>query len=810
MENKFTTKAQNALALSVSIAQELGHTYIGSEHLLIGLLSERDSVAARMLNKRGITLTKIKSEIKSSSANSEKTTLTSRDTSPLLRKIIDNSALLCEKNSQELIGSEHLLYSILCESDCPATRLLEQSGLYTHEMKSDIISFINSSQKVQRNTESKPKEEKSTIDSFGRNLVSLAKSGKIDPTLCRDKETERVIQILSRRTKNNPCLIGEAGVGKTAVVEGLASRIASGSVPPSLMNKTIFALDIPSLIAGAKYRGEFEERIKKIMRECMQNPNIILFIDEIHTIIGAGSAEGAIDAANILKPALSRGEIQIIGATTVSEYRKYIEKDSALERRFQPVTINEPSTADALNILYGLKARYETHHGLQITDEAIIGAVELSQKYINDRFLPDKAIDLIDEAASRVKIRGFSSPNERYIIEKEISMLCAERENAVLSRRLKEAREFGKKITDLENKLEEIQSSSNTMRNNLLVKYEDIAEIVRDWTGIPVSKLIEGEKEKLLSLETELKSRIVGQEEAISLVSQAIRRARLGLKNPNQPTGSFIFIGPSGVGKTELCLSLAEILFGSKNSLIRFDMSEYMEKHSVSKLIGAPAGYIGYGDGGLLTEKVRRNPYSILLFDEIEKAHPDVFNLLLQILEDGTLTDSQGRHISFKETIIVMTSNLGTESKENTSLGFFNTENEISRTKEREKNVKKALMSTFKPEFLNRVDEIVIFNSLTKENLIKICEQMLISLSERISSLGIEVDFDENVKEKIATEAFNTHSGARQLRREIRRIFENPLSEKMLNGEIKQGDKILVTEQNGEITFKNLFAEHKF
>ncbi|MBO5715343.1 MAG: ATP-dependent Clp protease ATP-binding subunit [Clostridia bacterium] len=802
MENKFTTKAQNALALSISTAQELGHTYIGSEHLLIGLLSERDSVAARMLNKRGITLTKIKSELKNSSTNREKTTLTSRDTSPLLRKIIENSALLCEKNSQELIGSEHLLYSLLCESDCPAARLLEQSGLYTHEMKNDILAFISSSQKVQRGVDSKQKEEKSAIESFGRNLVTLAQSGRIDPILCREKETERVIQILSRRTKNNPCLIGEAGVGKTAVVEGLASRIANGSVPPPLKSKTIFALDIPSLIAGAKYRGEFEERIKKIMRECLQNPNIILFIDEIHTIIGAGSAEGALDAANILKPALSRGEIQIIGATTISEYRKHIEKDSALERRFQPVTVNEPSSNDAKNILFGLKARYEAHHGLKITDDAIACAVELSQKYINDRFLPDKAIDLIDEAASRVKIRGFSAPDERYKIENEISILCTERENAILSRRLKEARELGKKICDLENRAQEISNSSNKISPNLFVTYEDVAEIVRDWTGIPVSKLIEGEKEKLLSLETDLKTRIIGQDEAISLISQAIRRARLGLKNANQPTGSFIFIGPSGVGKTELCLSLAEILFGSKNALIRFDMSEYMEKHSISKLIGAPAGYVGYGEGGLLTEKVRRNPYSIILFDEIEKAHPEIFNVLLQILEDGSLTDSQGRRVSFKEALIVMTSNLGTTQKESASLGFFSSENEISRTKEREKAIKKALESTFKPEFLNRVDEIVIFNSLTKENLAEICKQMLFSLSERISSLGIKIDFDEKAQEMIVSEAFNSHSGARKLRREIRRLVENPLSEKMLLGEISTGDEITVTANENEIFFQ--------
>ncbi|MBR2382057.1 MAG: ATP-dependent Clp protease ATP-binding subunit [Clostridia bacterium] len=809
MENKFTSKAQGVLTQSLNAAQELGQTYIGSEHLLIGLLSERESVAARMLNKRGITLTKIKAEIKNSVPDGERTVLTPRDISPRLQKIIENASLICEKNSQGLIGSEHLLYSLLSESDCPAVILLEQCGLYTSEMKSDILAFISSSQKLQRGSDSKSKEERIALDSFGRHLVSLARSGKIDPTLCREKETERVIQILSRRTKNNPCLIGEAGVGKTAVVEGLASRIANGSVPPPLKSKTIFALDIPSLIAGAKYRGEFEERIKKIMRECLQNPNIILFIDEIHTIIGAGSAEGAIDAANILKPALSRGEIQIIGATTVSEYRKHIEKDSALERRFQPVTVNEPSIKDTQNILFGLKPRYEAHHGIKITDDAIISAVELSQKYINDRFLPDKAIDLIDEAASRVKIRGFSSPDERYKLENEISLMSAERENAILSRKLKEAREFSEKITNLEKRMAEISTDNSIQSTELTVSHEDVAEIVRDWTGIPVSKLIEGEKEKLLLLENKLQSRIIGQDEAISLVSQAIRRARLGLKNANQPTGSFIFIGPSGVGKTELCLCLAEILFGSKTALIRFDMSEYMEKHSISKLIGAPAGYIGYGDGGLLTERVRRNPYSIVLFDEIEKAHPEIFNALLQILEDGALTDSQGRRVSFKETLIVMTSNLGTEQREKASLGFFNGQNESSRLKEREKAIKKALSDTFKPEFLNRIDEIIVFNSLNEDNLSTICVQMLHSLTERISSLGIDMEFDEKARDKIVCEAINSHSGARQLRREIRRLIENPLSEKLLMGEINEGDKLIVTEENGQISFIKAFSDQR-
>ena len=802
MENKFTSKAQSILSLSVHAAEDLGNTYIGSEHLLLALLSEKDSVAARMLNKRGISLAKIKSEIKSQSTSNEKTSLSPRDMSPRFRKILENSALISEKHSQELIGSEHLLYSLLCENDSPAVHLLEQNGLYVHEMKNDILAFISSSQKSQKSIDSKIKEDKNILDLFGRNLISLAKIGKIDPTFCRDKETERVIQILSRRSKNNPCLIGEPGVGKTAVIEGLASRIAQGNVPPILKDKIIFTLDIPSLIAGAKYRGEFEDRIKKIMRECIQNPNIILFIDEIHTIIGAGSAEGAIDAANILKPALSRGEIQIIGATTITEYRKYIEKDTALERRFQPVTVNEPSITEAKNILYGLRSRYEIHHEVKITDDAIEGAVELSNKYISDRFLPDKAIDLIDEAASRVKIRGFSTPSELQTIENEINNLSIERENAILSRKIKKAKTIGNKINELEIRADEISNSIAHKGDALYVNYEDIAEIVRDWTGIPVNKLLQNESDKLINLESELRSHIIGQDEAISIVSQCIKRARLGIKNPHQPMGTFLFIGPSGVGKTELCLCLSEILFNSRASLIRFDMSEYMEKHSVSKLIGAPPGYIGYGEGGLLTEKVRRNPYSIILFDEIEKAHPEIFSIMLQIFEDGALTDSQGRRINFRECLIIMTSNLGTRSdNEQNTLGFFSNENENSRTQERKKRIKKALDMTFKPEFLNRIDEIVIFNPLTKEKTETICEKMLLDFSERILSLGIEMEFEKEVIEKIVSIAFDSNSGARNLRREIRRLLENPLSNKLLQGEIQKGDKITVKLLNDEIIF---------
>ena len=805
MENKFTGKAQHALSLAISHAQELGTSYVGSEHLLLGLLEERESVASRMLQKRGITYAKIKDEVYTLTPPAEKTVLSLSNLTPRVRKIIENAYKLSEKNRQIMVGSEHLLYSLLSENDCAAVRILEQSGLYVHEMQSDILTFIQLSQKPNKQSESKKKEEKpSPLENFSKDLVALARAGKIDPTLCREKETERMIQILSRRTKNNPCLIGEPGVGKTAVVEGLATRIAEGSVPPMLKNKVIYALDIPSLIAGAKYRGEFEDRMKNVMAECMSNPNIILFIDEIHTIIGAGSAEGAIDAANILKPALSRGEIQVIGATTLYEYRKHIEKDSALERRFQPIKVSEPSLEETERILFGLRERYEKHHGLKISDEALLGAVELSIRYINDRFLPDKAIDLIDEAASRVKILNYSNESPHEAAEAELENIIREKEDALLDNDLNRVKSLKRKQTELEKNIAKLNKKKDVSQNiyHASVEYEDIAKVITDWTGVPISRLIEAESDKLISLENSLKSRIIGQNEAIEVISQAIRRGRIGLKNPDQPMGSFIFVGPTGVGKTELCIALSEILFGTKNALLRFDMSEYMEKHSISKLIGAPPGYVGYNEGGLLTEKVRRNPYCIILFDEIEKAHPEIFNLMLQILEDGTLTDAQGRKVSFKNSLIVMTSNLGSISgeKENT-LGFFNSNDEKSKAKEREKRIKKALESTFKPEFLNRVDEIVIFNSLSKENIEKICSLMLSSLSTRLNKLGITLEFDSTVLSKIANEAYDTGSGARKLRREIRRLIENPLSSEMLTGEVKEGDLVFATEEEGEIVF---------
>ena len=803
MENKFTQKAKNALVLAVNQAQDFGHTYIGSEHLLLGLIEEKESVASRMLQKRGIIYTKIKNDIIAKTTRGSKTTLGASNITPRVKRIIEKSQKLSEKYHQILIGSEHLLYSLLEEEDCLAVRILEENGLYINEMQNDVMTFIRTSQGPQKSTNSSRNkdEKKSGLDSFARDLIGLARNGKIDPALCREKETERVIQILLRRQKNNPCLIGEPGVGKTAVIEGLASKIADGKVPPPLLKKQIYALDIPSLIAGAKYRGEFEERLKGVMQECIKNPDIILFIDEIHTIIGAGSAEGAIDAANILKPALARGEIQVIGATTISEYRKHIEKDSALERRFQPVSISEPSPKQTEEILLGLRERYEKHHRLNISDEAIRGAVELSQRYINDRFLPDKAIDLIDEASARVKMRVFSRPNDTERIKRDILNLELEIESALTSQNTSLAKELGAKRKKLEREYEKSQKSSqkSPKEEMLSVTYEDVASVVTEWTGVPVSKIFENESERLISLENALKKKIVGQDEAISIVSQAIRRGRIGLASPNQPLGSFIFVGPTGVGKSALCSALAEILLGSKNALIRLDMSEYMEKHSVSKLIGSPPGYVGYGEGGILTEKVRRNPYSIVLFDEIEKAHPEIFNVMLQILEDGALTDSEGRRVNFKNTLIIMTSNLGSPEKQGGSLGFFSADNENNKSKERESRIKRALRDTFRPEFLGRIDEVVIFNSLSRENIAQICKIELSALQKRLTALGIDIEFSPDVYEYIVEKSFDESSGARKLRSEIRKRIENPISNRILSNNIQIGDKIILDFDDAEM-----------
>ncbi|MBQ8440546.1 MAG: ATP-dependent Clp protease ATP-binding subunit, partial [Clostridia bacterium] len=690
-----------------------------------------------------------------------------------------------------------------------------------NDLKNDLTTFLNSSGTGDRgvnNTSSRSSNEKGavggkspldsspTLKSFGRDLCAMAQNGKIDPIIGRESETERVVQILSRRTKNNPCLIGEPGVGKTAVVEGLAQRIVAGNIPENLRGKTIVTLDIASMIAGAKYRGEFEERFKNVMAEVQKNPDIILFIDEIHTIIGAGAAEGAVDAANIIKPALARGEMQVIGATTISEYRKHIEKDAALERRFQSVLVGEPSKEDALLILRGLRDKYEAHHKLKISDEALSAAVSLSVRYIPDRFLPDKAIDLVDEAASRLRITAFTSPPDLKDLENKIHDLGAQKEEAISAQKFEEAAKLRDEEQTLKKEYEEKKSEWTRTQdsNELTVRDTDIADVVTQWTGIPVNRLLEEESDKLLHLDELLKSRVIGQDAAVEAVSRAIRRGRMGLKDPKRPVGSFIFMGPTGIGKTELTKALASVMFGDPNAMIRLDMSEYMEKHSVSKLIGSPPGYVGFEEGGQLTEKIRRKPYSVVLFDEIEKAHPDVFNILLQVLEDGILTDSQGRHVDFRNTVIILTSNVGAgELSAAKSLGFTAATNQNDKDSKQEQMMK-ALKGTFRPEFLNRIDDIIIFNSLEQKDIEKIAELMLSEVADRIGTLNIRVTFAPEVVTLLAKEGFDPAYGARPLRRAVVRLVEDAFSTEMLEGNIKQGDTILSKVSDGKIVFEKV------
>ncbi len=819
--NRFTQKAQNTLNRSLTAAREMGHTYIGSEHLLYALACEEDSAASKVLEKYGVTPENVRSLIEEMAGTGSPSYVTASDMTPRTKKIIEGSAYESMRYGQGYIGTEHLLLALLNESDCVAVRMLGELGADPSAIKNDIVDFLGEVGGASGGSaDDAPKSGKSgkksdikgapTLSNYGRDLTAMAKEGKIDPIIGRDKETERVIQILSRRTKNNPCLIGEPGVGKTAVVEGLAQKIVDGSVPETLKDKIIVALDIPSMIAGAKYRGEFEERMKSVMDEVQKNPNIILFIDEIHTIIGAGAAEGAVDAANILKPALARGEMQVIGATTISEYRSHIEKDAALERRFQSVMVNEPTAEESVQILMGLRDKYEAHHKLKITDEAIEAAVSLSKRYITDRFLPDKAIDLVDEAASRIRISAFTSPESLKDMEEELKTISHDKEEAISAQNFERAARLRDDEKKLREEYEEKKSEWQRDNNNAshAVTANDIADVVTQWTGIPVSKLMEGESEKLLNLEKILKERVIGQDKAIEVISKAIRRGRMGLKNPNRPIGSFIFVGPTGVGKTELTKALADVMFGDPNAMIRLDMSEYMEKHSVSKLIGSPPGYVGYDEGGQLTEKIRRHPYSVVLFDEIEKAHPDVFNIMLQVLEDGVLTDSQGRKVDFKNTIIIMTSNAGASAltDNRAKLGFSEPEKSEAAEDERKKTeeiIMNALKATFRPEFLNRVDDIVIFNKLSHEDICKIAELMLGEVKKRVSDVGIELDFDPSVAELVAKEGFDPVYGARPLRRAIVHMVEDTFSGEMLEGRVKAGDKVTAKADGDKVVFVN-------
>ena len=807
--NGFTEKANHAINRAFAIASLLGHTCIGSEHLLYGLAGEEGGVAAALLNKNDVTLESIEQKLKETFGAGIKTVLTPSDLTPRSKRILENAITQAHKLAHRYVGTEHILLSILQESDCYAVMFLQELAVNPKTLSETCLREITSpfsqgSSLPGEETFSQKSKSKSRngIGEYGRDLTEFAKAGGLDPVIGRDREIERVIQILSRRTKNNPCLIGEPGVGKTAVVEGLAEKIINGNVPETIKDKKIISLDLTAMLAGAKYRGDFEERIKKVMEQVTAQGNIILFIDEIHNIIGAGAAEGAIDAANILKPRLARGEIQLIGATTIEEYRKHIEKDAALERRFQPVTVEEPSREEALQILYGLRDKYEAHHKIKITDEALRAAVELSSRYIADRYLPDKAIDLMDEAASRVRLRAFTPPPQIKELEAKLKELTAEKASAVNSQDFEEAAQYRDKERKLKDSLQElaVQWKEQRERTTDSVTENDIAEIVSSWTGIPVSRLTEEETRRLLQMEEVLHKRVVGQAEAVKAVSNVIRRGRVGLRDPNRPFGSFLFLGPTGVGKTEVCRALAEVLFGSEDALIKFDMSEYMEQHAVSKLIGSPPGYVGHEEGGRLTEKVRRKPYSVVLFDEIEKAYPDIYNILLQVLEDGILTDSQGRKVDFRNTIIILTSNIGARLMTDRKDLGFRPEGGISEETAKT-DVLNELKKHFRPELLNRLDEIIVFKKLTKEDMEQISNNLLEGFSKRLFTLGIQFCFTKAAVEKIAEYGINSVYGARPLRRAITSEIEDALSQKLLEGSLRRDQQIRLDVREGKFVF---------
>ncbi len=818
MTYSFTNRAKKAIELADELAVELGHNYVGTEHILYGLVKEGSGVASKVLQNQGIEPDMIIDEIVSLVGNDSPITQTLGFT-PRTKRVIENAFIEARKLGYNYIGTEHILIGILREADSIATRILLELNVNIPRLYGEIVRVINEGEDFTSNEGGNNNKGKNsynqtpTLNQFGEDLTKKAEEGKLDPIIGRKTEIERVIQILSRRTKNNPCLIGEPGVGKTAAVEGLAEKIVSGDVPETLKGKRVVTMDISGMVAGSKYRGDFEERIKKALEEAKKAGDVILFIDEIHTIVGAGAAEGAIDAANILKPLLARGEIRLIGATTLNEYRKYIEKDAALERRFSPVTINEPSEKDTIKILKGLRDKFEAHHGVEITDEAIEAAVKMSIRYINDRFLPDKAIDLIDEAASRAKLKTFTEPDSLKKLQEEIEKVESDKEEAVRIQKFEKAATLRDRQKELKEKYEKEQKKWQNKNDKTVanITEENVAEVISSWTGIPAKKITEDENVRLKKLEKTLHERVIGQDEAVEAVAKAIRRGRVGLKDPKRPIGSFLFLGPTGVGKTELSKALAESLFGDENAMIRIDMSEYMEPHSVSKLIGSPPGYVGFDEGGQLTEKIRRKPYSVILFDEIEKAHPDVMNMLLQILEDGRLTDSQGRTVNFKNTVIIMTSNIGarliTDKK---TLGFSKSEKtdkekEESSRKEYEdtkKEVMDALKKELRPEFINRIDEIIVFHKLTDNEISKIIDILLKEVITRLETQKIKIELEPEVKELIASKGIDKNFGARPLRRTIQSVLEDRLAEEILDGNLKKNKTNKIGVNDGKIVVK--------
>jgi ATP-dependent Clp protease ATP-binding subunit ClpC len=807
MYGRFTEKAERAINYSQESAMQLGHGHVGTEHLLLGLVREGTGVASRVLQGQGVTEDKILKEIEELIGRGENAGQQPLGFTPRTKKVLELSLKEARHMGHNYIGTEHLLLGIMKEGESVAVRILIDLGVDPQKLLAEIVKILN---EEAPGASGEPRgasgySNTPTLNQFGRDLTEMARDDKFDPIIGRDKEIERVIQILSRRTKNNPCLIGEPGVGKTAIAEGLAQKIVEGNIPETLKDKRVVTLDLSSMVAGAKYRGEFEERLKKAMEEIRRAGNIILFIDEMHTIIGAGAAEGAIDASNILKPSLARGEIQVIGATTITEYRKHVEKDAALERRFQPITVGEPTKEEAVDILKGIRDKYEAHHRVKITDGALEAAVKLSDRYITDRYLPDKAIDLIDEAASRVRLKSFTAPPDLKKLEEQIEKLNKEKEDAIRSQEFEKAARIRDQEQKLKNEHEKMKNEwlqKNQTRTDTVTE-EEIADIVASWTGIPVKRLAEEESERLMKMEDVLHQRVIGQDEAVKAISRAIRRGRVGLKDPKRPIGSFIFLGPTGVGKTELSKALAEALFGNENAMVRIDMSEYMEKFAVSRLVGSPPGYVGYEEGGQLTEKVRRKPYSVLLFDEIEKAHPDVFNILLQILEDGRLTDSQGRLVDFRNTVIIMTSNVGgrliTEPKR---LGFNVSDDKARNYEDMKSNVMGELKKTFRPEFLNRVDEVIVFHPLDENHIKSIVGIMLDVLVKRLSQNAITVTVDDEVVGFLAKKGFDPVFGARPLRRSIQSMIEDKLAEQMLEGRVKTGDRVHVVLSGDQIEFK--------